>query len=252
MIQKRKLLHISHDYFLYDLRNILEQDSYIIYFAKTIKKDSQIYTINEFIKILEDINILEHVNKKEYKDAQEFLNNLIKNNKKFNEKVNETGYIEIINKNSNKKILYKAEFDILNNKEPLTFSFKRNNFLIEKTDDGNKKGWFLKQKTVIPKHNCIEDRKPITKKLKESIWNKEYFENKDDDDDDYDINSEQKCPIYKCKNKITIDTCEMGHIKSKANGGLETLTNLRPICHNCNLKMSSKNWSDYVKQIKTQ
>jgi len=248
---ERKSQHISSDYFLNDVRNLLEKH-YNIYFAKTLKKDSYIYTILEFIKILEDVNIIEHIEKKQYKNAQEFIDNLIKSNKKYNEKVNETGYIEIINKNDNKKVLYKSESDILNNKEPLTFSFKKNNFLVEKTDDGFKRGWFFKQKTITPIHNCIEDRKPISKKLKESVWNKEYLENIDDDDKDFDINSEQKCPIYKCKNKITIDTCEMGHIKSKANGGSETLKNLRPICHNCNLKMSSKNWKEFVEELRAK
>ena len=53
-----------------------------------------------------------------------------------------------------------------------------------------------------------------------------------------------------CKNIISYETCEMGHKKSKANGGLETIDNLRPICRPCNQKMSDKNWKDYERELR--
>ena len=54
---------------------------------------------------------------------------------------------------------------------------------------------------------------------------------------------DSKC-ISRCKFNF-----EAGHEKSLYNGGWAVVDNLRPICGNCNRKMSKKNWIDYEMEI---
>ena len=70
----------------------------------------------------------------------------------------------------------------------------------------------------------------ISKILKIAVW--ENYTNK------YKI----KCPIDICRNIITALNFDCGHIMSERNGGKLELDNLRPICHQCNCSMGSKNW----------
>jgi hypothetical protein len=47
-----------------------------------------------------------------------------------------------------------------------------------------------------------------------------------------------KCPVYWCKNNISVFDFEVGHnIPESKGGGLE-IKNLRPICSRCNKSMS--------------
>jgi 5-methylcytosine-specific restriction endonuclease McrA len=56
---------------------------------------------------------------------------------------------------------------------------------------------------------------------------------------------------YCCrKNKISIDNFTCGHIKSKKNGGIVNLTNLRPICVSCNSSMNSCDMNEFIEKYK--
>ena len=70
----------------------------------------------------------------------------------------------------------------------------------------------------------------ISKTIKTAVW--ETYTDK------YKI----KCPIDICRNNITALNFDCGHIISERNGGKLELYNLRPICHQCNCSMGSKNW----------
>jgi len=240
---ERKPYTMQSDYFIYDLRNILE-NNYKAYFASTIKKYSHIYTINEFITILQDYNINKYIEKKKYIYAKELLDDIIKSNKKYNAIVNTIGYTELNNKHEESRIFYEDELKILKNSNYNTIAFKRNNFLINIEDDETKKGWFFRNK-LIPIHTIYKERDKVSNKLKKEIWRKEFA-----DDDDYNSEDEMDCPVYKCRNKISYNNCEMGHKKSRANGGTETKNNMRPICKECNRRMSDMDWKDYEKELK--
>ena len=250
---KRKEYSINNDYFLYDLRNLLEL-KYKDYFVNKEKRNSHLLTINEFISNLQEINIEKYIDEKEYQSASSFLEDIIKSNKKYNSKVNEHGYTELLDSHKVKRTFYTDEYEILNQTNVLTIGFRRNNFLVVQNDDGLKRGWFFRNRSLKPTHDIIRDRANISEKQKKTIWRNEYedkiSENSDSESENDIYSMEFKCPVTKCKNIISYETCEMGHKKSKANGGLETIDNLRPICRPCNQKMSDKNWKDYERELR--
>jgi len=51
-----------------------------------------------------------------------------------------------------------------------------------------------------------------------------------------------------CGRIIGFDTYVIGHVKSKAYGGSDTLDNLRPICAQCNIDMHTTNMFIYIKK----
>ena len=61
-------------------------------------------------------------------------------------------------------------------------------------------------------------------------------------------NFHNKCYIKWCTNKITVFNYHVGHNIPESKGGTIEIGNLRPICSNCNLSMSSKftidQWND--------
>jgi hypothetical protein len=241
-IKNENLIIALDNFFLCDIKNILTKD-YSKYFAPKKSSRSQIYTIEEFIENIKNSDFEKFIERKKYQDATEFIKDLIIENIIFNKSVNGMGYTEL--KNHHKpptcKIFYSDELDILNQIDSLTIGFKRNNFIITNIDGETKRGYFFRKKNRDPSHIIYNERKKISDKLRLKVWEKEY----EDDSDE-----EQECPVWNCKNKITIKTCEMGHKISRYNNGKEEINNLRPICSTCNLKMSDKNWNDYEKEFK--
>jgi hypothetical protein len=76
--------------------------------------------------------------------------------------------------------------------------------------------------------------KGIPKKVRTLVWN-EYIGKKI---------GESACV---CCNRTTIDKAEFqcGHIIARANGGPETVENLRPICAGCNTAMGTQNMEEF-------
>lgn len=85
-------------------------------------------------------------------------------------------------------------------------------------------------------HMNIAHRVTIPKIVRKKVWNCD--------------RTEQLC--FCCKDTISYDNFESGHIISVAKGGLTTLTNLRPICSTCNMDMGTKNMDEYCKSIEDQ
>jgi len=81
------------------------------------------------------------------------------------------------------------------------------------------------EKTVMEEKTNI--RKSIPKKIKSSIWKKEYGEV---------FNS--LCLI--CNDPISIENFEAGHIIAVAKGGTNHIDNLKPICIGCNRSMGDQ------------
>jgi hypothetical protein len=169
------------------------------------------YFIDEFIEELIDNQIL---SKYKIKNENELINFILEKNNKINNFKNiDVKYYE--------NLFYKSEIDCIN--QNIYFTLKRGNFINMLKNDT--------EYDFLPKH--IKEK--IPKKLKHTVWKN--FTNK----------TEIKCPIKKCKNLISFDNFHVGHIISEYNGGKLEESNLKPICQNCNLQMSTKNWTDFDK-----
>ena len=121
-----------------------------------------------------------------------------------------------------KKVNHKKEID----QEPLynTLIYSSNN--TNNTNNTNKIITPKKKKQSIPKH------------IKKLVWNT-YIGN--------DI-IKHRCL---CCKKITIENTffECGHVISEKDGGSLEISNLRPICSECNRSMGSMNMVEYVKKF---
>lgn len=57
-----------------------------------------------------------------------------------------------------------------------------------------------------------------------------------------------KARCYCCKSTyITQHSFHCGHVISEAKGGKTVVSNLKPICQNCNSSMGTKNMNDFMK-----
>ena len=86
-------------------------------------------------------------------------------------------------------------------------------------------------------------KKKIPKALKQQVWLETYgkrFEN--------------KCYIDWCNNPINCFTFDCGHNIPESKGGKTEISNLKPICRNCNLGMGNQftidEWNDQFKGTK--
>jgi len=70
----------------------------------------------------------------------------------------------------------------------------------------------------------------FTKAERQAVWNKHFGEKC----------GRHKCYVSWCRNHITTFDFDVGHNKPESKGGSSKLSNLRPICHNCNLSMGNR------------
>lgn len=92
-----------------------------------------------------------------------------------------------------------------------------------------------KEKEVRPKTK----KKSISAAVKKLVWNTNIGE---------DI-GKSKCLCCKSTD-ITQLSFNCGHIIAEANGGETIVSNLKPICQNCNSSMGTKNMNDFMKTLK--
>lgn len=79
-------------------------------------------------------------------------------------------------------------------------------------------------------------KKTIPKKVRNDVWN---------------LYIGKKIAIsecFVCKNEISQQDFECGHIISDKNGGSVSIANLRPICNKCNKSMGSQHMFEYIKK----
>jgi len=76
-------------------------------------------------------------------------------------------------------------------------------------------------------------KKSIPKSIKNKVWTK-YFKN-----------IEGKCIC--CDNIITVFNCEISHIISEKDGGINDVDNLIPLCTQCNRSMGTTNMKLFMK-----
>jgi hypothetical protein len=194
-------------------------DNYKNCYALKKSEKGYLYTPQEFI---------DEITKEEFFDyhkddsIDEIIKYIDNEHKKF---FNHIGYLESIDKG----LYYDTEKECI--KRNTVIFFKNNNFID-----------YLCTKDIIPFHDFRNKRIQLTDKERKNIW-KEEFKNQ----------TEGICPIYGCKSKLNLNKkwgFECGHIKSVKNGGDNSISNIRPICANCNSKMSDENWDEYNKKEK--
>lgn len=89
-----------------------------------------------------------------------------------------------------------------------------------------------------PKAPAKKTGKSIPKKIRTLVWN-EYIGKEI---------GESKCV---CCNKTMIDKAEFhcGHILAQANGGTNSVSNLRPICSGCNTSMGTRDMNEFCREF---
>jgi len=117
------------------------------------------------------------------------------------------------------KLFIKELQDIIYNEEVIKVSNK--SATCEKEDSKKKK------------------KKPIAATIKRLVWNTNIGE---------DI-GKSKCMCCNSTD-ITQMSFNCGHIVAEANGGDTIVSNLKPICQNCNSSMGTKNMENFMKSLK--
>jgi hypothetical protein len=173
------------------------------------------YTLDTFIKHLQDIDIYQRYGLETPKEAVKFLNDRI------NDFYDAALYEKRIEQDE-EIFFYKSE--MVNINEKCIFVLKRNNFLE-----------YLDDPTTRPYHNAKCRRTKIPKALKMKVWEKAKARN-------------GKCLI--CNDGITKETFECGHVLPVSRGGKNRLDNLEPICGECNRNMSDTHMDDFIEEMR--
>lgn len=95
------------------------------------------------------------------------------------------------------------------------------------------------KETIIDNNDKKKKKKPISATIKRLVWNTNIGE---------DI-GKSKCLCCNSTD-ITQLSFNCGHIIAEANGGDTIVSNLKPICQNCNSSMGTKNMEDFMKSLK--
>jgi len=110
----------------------------------------------------------------------------------------------------------------------------------QNTEIKDKKQKLQKQPIVKSKtDNNKKKKKPISATIKRLVWN---------------TNIGEQIGKAKCMCCNVTDMTQMsfncGHIIAESNGGETIVSNLKPICQNCNSSMGTKNMEEFIKTLK--
>lgn len=182
------------------------------FFAKKSQKTQKKKTIEEFRDDIINIGFMDNFN-----TGREVYDNLMIKNIEFCK-----AYDQGIEYNIDS--FYECDKECV--QERFIFPLKNTNFI----------KWLCYDE-IRPSHQLKKSKKRITRKLKLSVWVKEFS------DSECCV-----CPLVNCSRmliKHQPDTWHAGHITSENNNGPTELDNLRPICPQCNNDMGDENWYDY-------
>ena len=180
-------------------------------------KRSNILTIKEFVDELLDYDLFKKIVNI---NIDHLIGQIDICNKKF---MKSLSYSEII---EDDKLLYTDESTLLEKHSNCIF-MKNNNFRFYLVN-------YLQDNHIDPSHKFKTTREPVSAELREKVWHNE-FKSK----------NTGICPVVYCQNELNKKKFICGHIVSVHNGGKTKQENLRPICGDCNTKMSATNWSEY-------
>ena len=174
--------------------------------------------------------LIELVGDKEDKEYEEFYNNNFKDFKlKQIYTFNDGLYKRTLNSFTDMNDLIKKikDYEWIDGKDLMSE--------IKMVLDNIKKLPVKKQKETKPKTK----KKSISATIKKLVWNTNIGE---------DI-GKAKCLCCKSTD-ITQLSFNCGHIIAEANGGETIVSNLKPICQNCNSSMGTKNMNDFMETLK--
>jgi hypothetical protein len=212
----------------------IEEIEKIIDFNELIKKLKNIKNYNDIYELFLDYK---NINKD---NIQEINNKKLKKIKKDNNKDNiweiNKEILEInkdiqeINKDNNNKKLKK-------NKKEIQKINKDNNKEIREINKDNI--WEINKDNQEINKKLKYKKKKISATLKRLVWNKWIGE---------------EIGKFKCLccniSDITAFSFNCGHIIAESKGGDTILSNLKPICQNCNSSMGCMNMDDFMKSFK--
>jgi hypothetical protein len=166
-----------------------------------------------------------------FDNVNDFINNIC-----LNYKINEEKYytklniflIDIVNINEKlkKEEEEQEKIELLKNKKEIE-------------EENNKQSKTIAKKVEKEVGDKKKKKKPISATVKKLVWN---------------INIGEEIGKSKCMCCNSTDITQMsfncGHIIAEANGGETIVSNLKPICQNCNSSMGTKNMNDFMKSLK--
>lgn len=201
-----------------DVRNALIS-KYEGSYAKSKNKSGSLYSVGEFVSELIENDYFENDN-----TANEILEIIDTSHKKYFSKLN---YLE----NGDDDKLYTAT-EMKTIKEHKNVMFFKNNNFIDYLVSNN-----------VPVHDDLTKRTKIPENMRQDVWKKEFGSK-----------TSTTCPVKYCDHQISNEKFgfQCGHKISVANGGKEKIDNLRPICADCNSKMSSTNWDSYEEELERE
>ena len=88
-------------------------------------------------------------------------------------------------------------------------------------------------------HLTKKKKQPISSTIKRLVWNTNICEEK----------GKSKCLCCKSTD-ISQMSFHCGHIIAESNGGETIVSNLKPICQNCNSSMGTINMNEFMKSLK--
>lgn len=169
-----------------------------------------------------------------YKDLNTFLNDIVIINQKL--KKEEQEKLKLIKKEEQEKLeLRKKEEQ--GKIKAMKKTIKKE--VVNEVKEISSKQTKPKKETITEDTDKKKKKKPISATIKRLVWN---------------TNIGEDVGKYKCMCCNSTDITQMsfncGHIVAEANGGETIVSNLKPICQNCNSSMGIKNMEDFMKSLK--
>jgi 5-methylcytosine-specific restriction endonuclease McrA len=159
-----------------------------------------------------------------YKELNIFLNDIVIINQKLKKEKEEM--LELLKKKEKNMEVIKKEVV----KEVKKTLSKQTKTVIKKNEN---------EKDITHDNDKKKKKKPISATIKRLVWNTNIGE---------DI-GKSKCMCCNSTD-ITQMSFNCGHIVAEVNGGDTIVSNLKPICQNCNSSMGIKNMEEFMKSLK--
>ena len=225
------IIQCPHPFLRHDSQNDNSID--ILKVIRKYSRDSNGFIISRDIENMYEKFVLQTSCKENY--MKNIINPLIK--KIYDNKYNVLFINELLdifkNEEEEEKELLKKEEE----KKELLKKEEEKKELLKKEEE--KKLKVIKKEVNIDNNDKKKKKKTISSTIKKLVWNTNIGE---------DI-GKSKCMCCKSTD-ITQMSFHCGHIVAESNGGETIVSNLKPICQNCNSSMGIKNMEEFMKSLK--